>query len=524
MKYRVALATGTVLALVLSACGEEENTVDASGSQTGGEINIAVSAQPPTLDPMMATAHVTRTVARVFYEPLLTFDAEGEVQPVLAEDYEVSDDGLTLTFTLREGVPFHDGTVMEAPDVVASLERWRELSGVGQNYFSEAEIESPGEGVVEVHLPEPMYVAPLLLADPSQEPAIMPAEVIEGAGDSGVEEFIGTGPYLFENWVADQHIELSKFEEYSSPESPTSGMAGAKEAYFDTMNFHFVTDASTRVNGLQTGEYDLATHIPWDNADAVNNADGTDITLGESGLSFAIFNKQEGVMSDIHMRRAVVAAMDTEAALHAGYSGPDYFTDDPALMPPDSPWYIEPSSETAAFHQQQDLDLAAEYMEEAGYNGEEIRILTTRDYEDHYNQAVMLQQQMTDAGMNAELIVQDWATVVEVGDQDPSAWDINVNAIANWPMVPATFLFLQPTWRGWTDDPGIAQASDAMITAPDEQGAVGAMEDLQETYFDYLPIAKFGNRTLPFGVSTKLDGFEFVTGVGEIYHHLRPAE
>ncbi|NLS10375.1 hypothetical protein HGQ17_10295 [Nesterenkonia sp. MY13] len=145
---------------------------------------------------------------------------------MLAEDFEVSEDGLTITFTLRDDVVFHNGEPMEAEDVIASFERWREVSTIGPNYFGEAEFESPEEGVFTVTMPEPMFVAPTLIADPQIMPHIMPAEIIEEAGDEEVSEHIGTGPYMFGAWEADQHIRLDRFEDYTSPEGEPSGMAG----------------------------------------------------------------------------------------------------------------------------------------------------------------------------------------------------------------------------------------------------------------------------------------------------------
>lgn len=530
MMRKTAISAGMVAVLALSACGGNgDGGTDGSAGGEGGDgslgeaVNIAYNAQPPTMDPLNTTAHASRVLARVIFEPLLDFDAEGEVQPVLAEEFEVSEDGLTLTFTLREDVPFHDGSTMEAADVVASLDRWIEMSIVGSTYFSEAEVDSPEEGVVTITLPEPMFVAPQLLADPGQMPHIMPAEVIEEAGPDGIQEHIGTGPYQWGTWEADNYMRMDRFADYSSPEGEASGMAGEKTAYFEEMYFHFVGDESTRLMGIQTGEYDVATPIPWDNVDQIEDDPSVNITRGESGFTFGLFNKDQGPMADENMRHAVIAAMDTEEILLSAYGTDDYFTKNSAMMPEDSPWYVPVDDDFDDFYQNQDLDLAQEYMDEAGYDGEAIRMVVSPEYADFYDAAVTLQYQLEEAGMNAELVSVDWATVLDTME-DPTAFEIAFSGLGNWPVVPSTMYFLNEGTQGTTDSEEIFAATDALTSAEDEAGSVAAMEDLQEATLGYLPIVRFGDRQTAVGVNEEFEGFEWVTGVGEIFHHIRPAE
>lgn len=534
-RTRLWLALGTAGALALTACGngneggESADAGDNGNGQAGDvdiapELNVAFQAQPPTLDPVPSTVLANRLISRMIFEPLIAMDENLEPQPVLAESYEVSDDGLTYTFVLREGTTFHDGAELTEEDVLASLERWREVSNIGIDYFSEATFESPEDGVVTMTLPEPMYVADQLFADPAQMPYIMRAEVIEGVGSSNVEEYVGTGPYEFGEWQPDQHIRIDRYEDYVSPEGPPSALAGEKTAYFEEMYFHFVPDATTRVTGLQTGEFHAADGIPHDNFDAVDGDPNIDTVIGPSGVVIANFNKAEGIMSDVNMRRAAFAAIDTEAMLLASYGSEQFFDNTSSLMPEESPWHTAVDPEFDELRTTANPELAAEYLEEAGYDGEEIRILSTRDYDDFYTVSVMLQQQLEEAGMNTDLIVQDWTTVTEVRD-DPGAQEITVGAVTNWPIVPATFLYLNPDWYGWTDSDDIRAASTAMVEAEDEESAFAAMEDLQTAFADYLPIINAGGRTVISAErSSEVSGLEYHSGIGEIFHHIKPVE
>lgn len=516
MKRYPVLAAGAALALTLSACSGG-GTPDGGGDPAsgGGEFNIAWNAQPPTLDPLVTTSTAARDISRNFFEPLITLDSQGEVQKVLAEDYEVSEDGEVITFTLREGVQFHNGEEMQAEDVVASLEAWIERTGNGQTFFSEAEVATEGEGTVAVTLEEPMYIALQLLADQTQLPMIMPAEIIENAPEEGVEEYVGTGPYEMTEWRTDQFVQLDRFADYVSPEGEPDGTAGERAPFYDTINFRIVTDPSTRVSGLQSGEYDAANALPLDNVEMLESNEAVEVMSGAQGFNGAVFNKQEGLMSDVTMRQAVLAAIDPEALQQSAFTSEEFYNTNGALVPEDSAWYSDVGQE---YFLNEDPAVVEGLLEEAGYDGEPVRILTSREYMDHYNGAVPMQQQLEEAGMSVDLMVSDWATVLQ-DRTDPSAYDIFVTGFALLE-VPVTNVFLYENWPGWTDSEEIASAVDQISTAEDETGALEAAEGLQQAFYDYVPMIKFGDKWTVTGLRSGVEGYEFVGITGDIFYNV----
>lgn len=528
MKTHPILTTGALLALGLTACGGSEGANGEYSSASGENIPVAeefilaYNQQPPTMDPLMTTAGVTRNLANLVYEPLIVLDADLEIQPMLAEDYEVNEDNTVITFHLRDDVTFHNGDPMTAADVVASLERWIELSMVGQDYLADAVVESPDEGTVTVTLSGPLALGSLMLVVPDQLPYIMPASVIKEAEESGVTEYIGTGPYEFGTWETDQYIRFDRYGDFVSRNEPPNGLAGGKSAYFEEFQVNFVEDASTRINGLQSGEYDFA-NIAYDHASMVRDADNLNLTVGEFGMTIGVFNKAQGLMSDVNMRQAVIAAADTESLLLAGYGDEELYWNNSALMHEESPWYIEPDAEYRDFHENANIDQAEEYLERAGYDGETINLLVSSDQDDHYGLAVVLQDQMGDAGMNVDLNVVDWPSLLEIRE-DPAAQDIFISGVGNTPVLPPTFNFFSPTWAGWTDDEDIFAAAEEFLFSVDDQHAEQAMHDLQEAYFDYAPLLKFGDRTILWGLSDEYEGFEHITSVGPMLHEIRPVE
>lgn len=519
------IGAGLSFAVLLSACSgtdadsDADDDVPGSGDSElsiGEEFNVAFNANPPTLDPMVTTASAAWDIGRNFFEPLITLDSSGEVQPVLAESFEVSEEGDEITFTLREGVQFHHGETMGAEDVVVSLEKWIERSDRGQQFFSEAEVESREEGQVTVVLPHPMYIATELLADHQ----IMPASVLEGSADTGVEEYIGTGPYEFVEWATDQYVHMQRFEDYQGPDTgEPDGLAGAREAGFENLYYHLVTDPSTRVAGVQTGEYDAANGIPIDNVAVLENSGDLEIYSGGSLFSGPIFNKAEGLMSDVVMRQAVLAAIEAEAFMQAAFVDDQFYNTNPALMPEDSPWYSDAGQEL--FHND-DPEVVQDLLDEAGYDGEPVRIMTDRENAQHYDMAIVLQQQLEDHGMNTDLMVYDWPTVTELRD-DPEAYDVYFTGFAPT-TVPIAYQFFFEGWSGWTDSEEISAAIDDITHAADEEEALVAAEDLQQAFFDYIPMIKPGERQMVSVVREGIDGFDFSLQGTDIYYNMHEVQ
>src|SRR5699024_3181399 len=250
---------------IIAGCGSDDENGGSSGEEgsSGGELNIAINAQPPSLDPQISTATATRDTARLMFESLMVLNADFEPVPFLAEDVE-TEDNQHFTFTLREGVTFHNGDEMKAEDVVASMNRWKELSNKGKEIIGDSEFVEVDEYTVEIELSDPSPLFLTVIATPGQFPAIMPKDINEEAGPDGVTEYVGTGPFEFEDWQQDNYIHFTKFDDYAIVDEEMDGLAGKKEALVDDVYFYIAPDASTRQAGIQSGEYDIAYQLPFD--------------------------------------------------------------------------------------------------------------------------------------------------------------------------------------------------------------------------------------------------------------------
>ncbi|PIC73661.1 ABC transporter substrate-binding protein [Sporosarcina sp. P17b] len=502
------------LLLLVTACSSDDKE---QGESSGGvdkdysELKVAYNAQPPTMDPLMTTAVATRDIGRNIYESLITLDEDSAVAPMLAESVEESEDGKTLTFVLREGVKFHDGSEMTADDVVSSMQRWMTTTGLGSAYFADATFKKVDEKTVELVMPERLFIAQHLLADPSQIAIITKKEANDAATAEGLNEFIGTGPYKFVEWKSDQHVLLEKFDDYTADDKETSGLAGKKDAKYEQVYFNFVTDASTRFAGIQTGEYDIANAIPFDNVDQLKTIDTLETSVDHNGFNGIVFNKKAGFFSIKEARQAVNVAIDEEAILTAAFSKPEFYELESGLMIKEqSDWYSDIGDN---MYNQKDANKAKELLDKAGYNGEEIVILATRDYEDHYNAAVVVQQELEKIGMKVRLDIYDWPTVQQRRTEENS-YDLFITGFPTEP-VPNKYVFLDSDteWAGWTNSEEIDELLHKIATASDQKEAKKYYEDLMAEYYDYVPIIKFGNKTTVTAYDESLEGYDFLQGI-----------
>lgn len=521
-KWSFWIALVLLISLALAGCSSSDSpnadggaaspgeTSPASSSpQSGGMLRIAYGSLPQTLDPHTTTANATTHPARQIYEPLVALNSQYEVVPVLAESYVISDDRKTVTFKLRQGVKFHNGKEMKAEDVIASMEKWQQGSTAKANLGDSTWVASDDYTVI-LNVETPSYVLMYALAEMQQFPAIMPKEIVEAADASGVTEFVGTGPYKFAELVPNQYLRLTRFEDYEPLQTPPDGLTGKKEALLDDLYFYYVPDPSTQINGLLSGEYDFVPQVSLDALPQINgNPDVTQI-LYPFGLQTLVFNKKEGLFSNEKARQAVNAALDKNAIMTSSFTGPDYYRLDPGLMLEEqTAWYTDAGKEDYGKH---DTALARQLLEEAGYDGKEVRIITTRDYSTLYNSAVAAQQQLQEIGMNAVLDVMDWSTLLDRRTK-PDQWDM---FFTGFPAggTPLNFPFLdsKTNWPGWTNSSELDMLIGEIKAAANQDEAKSAFAELQAQFWKENPVLVLGHYLQVTATSSQVQGFKDFNG------------
>lgn len=502
---------------------ESEASSDAAGSteeitQTDAsykdEIHIAVNAAPANLDLFTSTAMQAQWMCTgTVFESLVTIDSAYNIHPELAEVFEISDDAMTYTYTLREGVNFHDGTVMTAEDVVASLNHWIEMFSDAAIVCGDSRFTVTDDGKVTITLPTPYLYLNELMVKGSQRAIIVPASVIERADpETGIiTEYIGTGPYKFGEWETDRYILFTKFDDYCpyGTSGDLDGYYGYKEALTANIYYDIVTDAATRAAGIQTGEYDFVFSLNIDDYSMFNGNSDYQIFTESTNQLLMVYNKKTGIASDAAIRRAVNTALNCDDILRAAYVEDEFVIPGGTLMlMKDSSWYSEIGTE---YYNQNDPEKAAELLAEAGYNGEEFNILVSNSYSDFYNAALVIQQNLEAAGVNVVLNVVDWATYQTLS-RDETAFDAYITS-CSMKSIPTQLYYLGES-AGWaTDDETLVALKDAINTSTDAEAAYAALEDLQEYCLtDYMPASILGVKSSYSVATNKVKNMYYFEG------------
>ncbi|MEM2356111.1 MAG: ABC transporter substrate-binding protein [Candidatus Bathyarchaeia archaeon] len=460
--------------------------------QHGGTLRYAMYGEPPTLDMHVTTSIIASTVAHHIFEGLFDFAADYTPKPVLLEGFEYKNDGKTVIFYLRKGVLFHNGKEMTAEDVVASLQRWGKFGLQSKQLWDlVVSITAVDRYTVILELSQPFGPLPAYLANIYGGPRIYPKEVAELADAKPIppEWYIGTGPYRFVEWIPGRWIKLVRFDKYVSPPGPTDGFTGLKVPYIDELIFFYVPDAMTRVAGVLAGEYDYADSIPTDLYDSLAAAPNVTTILLENPPIFPamIFNTRQGLMANATLRQAVLAALNMEEALRAAYGDPRFWRLESSYFSRNTIWYSPAGKE---FYNQNDPQRARELAKQAGYAGEPIRFMVSSDYKHHYDQAIVIAEQLRAAGFNVDLQVYDWATLLR-RRADPELMDIFFTHFLTVPE-PCLVLFLPGTWPGWWQNPKKNELVAMMNTAIDYESRYMIWQQIQALIWEDVPVIKIG--------------------------------
>jgi peptide/nickel transport system substrate-binding protein len=410
--------------MVLACTG---TVLSAPCETTGGKIQAAMTANASTMDPILSTTNASRQIAIHLFESLVSLDQNYKVIPQLAQDWKRSDDGLTYTFTLRDGVKFHNGKPLTSADVVASLKRFLKISPGANRFRAVTDVVAVDPKTVKFTLSQDF---PLItnLAMPSPVVAIIPSEIAEQVGDKEIRgaDVIGTGPFRLVDWRPDVGIKMAKFENYVTDQrfpGPT-GFGGARTVCVDEVNFLPISEDASRVAGLQTGELDFAEAVP---ITAVPQLEAnTDLKVEIVKPRWAVvleLGHKNPLMANLAFRKALLSAINAEQVMRAAAFGrPDYFRVQPSIFfPEQTQWYTEAGAEA---YNKPDLNKVKAYLAEAGYKNEPVVFITNQNYAWMYKASQAIAAQWQQAGINVKLELMDWPSQIKWA-QTSNDWAVN---------------------------------------------------------------------------------------------------
>ncbi|WP_081157704.1 ABC transporter substrate-binding protein [Ensifer aridi] len=499
---RRSLLGASVLALAAASLtfsntcfAEEENT-----------LVVAFGAQPPSLDTHVTTVSTTNVLARNIFETLVTLDASMNVQPGLAQSWSVSEDGRTYRFTLRSGVKFHNGEPLTSKDVVASLKRWQTYSLTGKSVFEGANWAAEGADTVVLNLPVPRFNALESLAPAyTQDPVIMPGVIAEAATDKPVTKLVGTGPFRLTNWEADRALELERYADYTSFDGTQSGTAGDRTPAFAKLRIEFVPDESTRTFGLSSGEYDIATPLAYDSISELRSSDELNLGSASSAMINLGFNfGKPGIFQDKRAREAINLGLERESVLTAAAVDPQFFRLNNHLMLLAQKQWAADVGKTD--FNPADVTKAMNLLQEAGYDGKELVLITSRDYAEMYNSAIVVQQQLQRLGLKVKLESYDWSTYVKAR-ADRQAWDLIILEASPKP-APTQLIFLNKDFPGGPQDAKLEDILAKFRKAGTMEQANELYRKLEEWNQSYIPSVRLGEVDFPFATSKRVQAID----------------
>ena len=393
----------------------------------GGHLDFCVYAKPTRLDPAKATGTWYYMYTNLVYEAPLTRDAEGNIRPNVCE-FELSEDQLTLKLWVREGLKFHDGSPVEIEDVVASIRRTVHKSPrqFVDGYIQNVEIK---DGVATITFKEYNEKTMYYIASVNPLIGVMPKEIAEKySNESGnfivdVADAIGTGPYKFTELVDSVSVSVARFEDYIPVEAGYTGYAAPKKAYLDTITFHANTEASTSTLALMDGQYDLFADCPVDFEAQLQAAGIKTLKKTQtSGNVFFMNTRGNGVAANANMRKAMMAAIDIPEVV--SYMTDGEFTKGGFCPAVDEVYYTD-VFEKADYMGEDNVALAKQYMQAAGYNGEKVQLALGSAYA---NVATLLANYFDAAGINYEITMLESGATKDFYTDKSNAWDIYYTA------------------------------------------------------------------------------------------------
>ncbi len=473
----------------------------------GKTITAVMHSDLRVLDPGFTTAYITRDHGYMVFDTLLATDSNFKVQPQMA-DWKVSDDKLTYTFTLRDGLKWHDGTPVTAEDCVASLKRWGKNDNMGQKLMDfTASIEPIDAKSFALKLKEPYGLVLELIGKPSSyTPFMMPKRLAETPAGQQIKEQIGSGPFKFVQSEFQPGVKAvyEKNTDYVPRKEPPSWTAGGKVVKVDRVEWITMPDAQTAVNALQSGDIDFMENPSFDLLPVVKaNKDIKIEILNKLGFqTLGRMNFLHPPFDNVKVRRAALLAMNQKDVLDALIGNPEYYKICGAFFVCGTPLATDEGA--GALIKGGAMAEAKKALAESGYDGTPVVIMAPGDVVTLKAQPIVAAQLLRDAGFKVDLQATDWQTVVtrRASQKPPKEGGWNM-FFTNWvgadvmnPIANASIggRGTKGGWFGWAESPKIEEMKDkfARSSSPDEQKKIAA--EIQKEAFDqviYVPLGQY---------------------------------
>jgi len=471
-----------------------------------------------SLDPIWTTAYITRNHGYMVYDTLFATDDAFQPQPQMIDHWSVSPDQLTYTFTLRDGLKFHDGEPVRPADCIASLTRWGKRDVLGQKLLEMIAAMMPADErsfTISLTRPFPLLIESLAKLS-SNVPFIMPERIALTDPFTQITDPVGSGPFKFvkEEWVPGSKVVYVRNPDYVPRKEPPSWAAGGKVAKVDRIEWTYIPDPATAAAALVAGEADWWEFFPQDLVSVLQQSpDVTVATIDPIGSQGVIrFNHLQPPFDNIKLRQAVLAAVNQEDFMRAVAGDEKGWKTCYSVYSCGTPLATEAGADMLKAH---DLEKARNLVKESGYKGERIAVMSATDQPIVNVHALVAMDLLQKLGLNAELQASDWGTLITRRASrepvDKGGWSLFFTWFVGSDMVsPAVNAPLrsagEKSWFGWPTNPRIETLRNAWFEASDPDTQRKIASDIQEEAFSSVPYIPTGQFSQPTAYRNSLTG------------------
>ncbi len=485
-------------------------------AQTGAArvLRYVPQADLTVIDPVMTTAYITRYHATMVWDQLYGIDGQLQPQPQMVEGHTLEDDGRLWTFTLRDGLRFHDNEPVRGRDCVASIKRWAARDPMGQALLARvADMSAPDDRRFTIRLTRPFNLV-LNCLSKIGPPAlvVMPERMAMTDPFQSVKEIIGSGPFRF---VANERVVGSKVvytrnQDYvPRPGGKPDWLAGPKIVNFDRVEWIVMPDPGTAAAAIESGEVDWWENPPNDLLPMLDRSSNlhTEDTGPLGTMGTGVFNHLHPPFDKPAVRRIILeAASQADFMTAAAWTDSKMWRDGVGIFAPGTPMASKAGME-AITGPKRDLPTLKKALRDAGYQNERVVFMVPSDQAVLTAQGAVALDLLQKLGMDVDYAVMDWGTLVQrrASKEPPNkgGWNMFITGWAGLDMTsPITNQTLRSNgakaWFGWPDLPPVQAQIDAWLEAPDLAAQQRIAADLQAKALElvpYLPTGQYFYRT-----------------------------
>ncbi len=471
-------------------------------------------------DPIWTTTTVARNHGFLIYDTLFGVDAKLTPQPQMCEGYTLSDDKLTWTFRLRDGLRFHDGTPVRGRDCTASINRWTRRDGFGQRLAIAMEgMSAPDDSTFVMKLKTPFPLLVSALAKPAANVCfIMPERVAQTDAFTQITDFTGSGPFRFlrDEWTPGSLAAYARFDGYQPRQEAPDFTAGGKRAYFDRVEWNIVPDAATAAAAIQTGEEDWWQTPIADLLPRLRAMRGVKVVPMTSigAIQIIRFNELQPPFDNVKMRQAVLHLVSQIEFMQAAYGEEtSTYKTGVGVFTPGAPAATDIGLD--AITGPRSMEAAKKLVAEAGYKGERVVIISPTDYPWLEAFCLVTRDMLVHLGLNVDYQSSDWGTVVQRrASKEPverGGWSIfctgweglnTADPGGHYPILGNG----QNAWFGWPTSPRIEGLRTDWFNAPDDAARKRATDAIQAAVWEEAPYVPLGQFFQPAAMRNTVTG------------------